>query len=993
MRDREIKAKKNREISVTKKLLLMMLSVVLLQGALFLAALFLQGGPSHFREFACQSMGDMVNSRTTQLKNRLQSSSRDVAQFAAEIDEKLTSFCGDVGVSLTALGDDEDISQEAIGYIADDLITMLHQTKMTGSFLILGKGEEGEQSVNYPGFYIRDLDPVMNTSTGDILVERGSGDIAASLGLALDSRWTARFRLENDQTGAFFFQPSDAARKYQNYKSSALGYWSLPFRLNKDESKIITYSVPLLDKEHNVYGVLGIEMTEDYMREQMPGSEIVSDKSGIYSLAVTDRRRREFTPLVYSETPAEELGPLIVFSEDSYADRVYDVQDSMYFACEGSLDLYERESPFYGTRWCLLGLSQEKSLFRASNSLILSVSVAFCIAITAGILGVIHNSYSFTKPIMELSKRIKNSSERERLVLEPTHIKEIDQLEQAVTEMNQRVRENASKLSTIVDLVNLPLGAIEYDSASQWVFCTKQAYELLDMKMVVHYDSYILRDDFMDFLMNNNLMELLEDGRILDYKERAASGGEERWLRFRTIEANKRILITVLDVTREIQEKRKLEYERDYDILTLLLNHRAFKERVRGCLRDEQVTKGAMVMWDLDNLKYVNDHYGHDYGDRYIQEAARIFAELISLKAVVGRISGDEFMAFVPLTSDKKQFVELIYELKRKLNHTELVLPNGDKIPIRASAGISWYPEDGKSYEELKKYADFAMYDTKSTMKGSVKQFDRKAFERDAILFEGREDLNQLIENGKINYVFQPIVSTQTGRAEAFEALMRPQFKSLQTPYDVMRVATAQSKLMEIERLTFQNALQEYKEQRQAFGDRKIFINSIPNQIISKEVYQELREQYGDYFRNIVMEIIESEQSDPACMDLKREWAEDFGGGIAIDDYGAGYSSETTLLYMMPTYVKVDMGIVRGISKDEDRQKLVKNLLSYTKARGIYVIAEGVETYQDMKTLIELGVDYLQGFYLGVPQKQVMDISAETSRKIRYIAFQKNTEA
>ena len=106
---------------------------------------------------------------------------------------------------------------------------------------------------------------------------------------------------------------------------------------------------------------------------------------------------------------------------------------------------------------------------------------------------------------------------------------------------------------------------------------------------------------------------------------------------------------------------------------------------------------------------------------------------------------------------------------------------------------------------------------------------------------------------------------------------------------------------------------------------------------------------------------MESEQADGEIMREKHEMAGRLGGGIAIDDFGSGYSSESTLLYMQPQYVKIDISIVRNIDDDEDKQSLVANFMSYTKARGIKVIGEGVETRAEMETLTALGVEYLQG--------------------------------
>ena len=107
-------------------------------------------------------------------------------------------------------------------------------------------------------------------------------------------------------------------------------------------------------------------------------------------------------------------------------------------------------------------------------------------------------------------------------------------------------------------------------------------------------------------------------------------------------------MVVVQDVTGDVLEKRKIEYERDYDVLTELLNRRSFRRSVEKALRSMPFQMGAMVMWDLDNLKYINDTYGHDSGDKYIIAAARVFQQLRQDGAEVARMSGDEFFSFLP---------------------------------------------------------------------------------------------------------------------------------------------------------------------------------------------------------------------------------------------------------------------------------------------------------------------------------------------------------
>ena len=240
------------------------------------------------------------------------------------------------------------------------------------------------------------------------------------------------------------------------------------------------------------------------------------------------------------------------------------------------------------------------------------------------------------------------------------------------------------------------------------------------------------------------------------------------------------------------------------------------------------------MMWDLDNLKYINDTYGHDYCDEYIKKAANILKQFTSNKnTIVARMSGDEFYVFIYGCHSKDEIRQIIEPIKNKMDTATLYLPDSGSIKIRASAGISWFPSDATDYSELIKYADFAMYTVKNTEKGKIAEFDKSLYSRDSFLLHSKEELNRLIENELVTYAFQPIVDARTGEIFAYEALMRPQSPTLRSPADVLRIAQAQSHLYQIENLTMFKALKSYLNFPDKVHKRKLFINTLPSQMLS----------------------------------------------------------------------------------------------------------------------------------------------------------------
>jgi len=568
------------------------------------------------------------------------------------------------------------------------------------------------------------------------------------------------------------------------------------------------------------------------------------------------------------------------------------------------------------------------------------------------------------------------------VVLAKTNIAEIDDLAISIGTLSSKVAESADKLSKIIGMMKIPIGAFEHDPNEDRVFCTAAFFSLARIDSLYNEGGYISSTVFYQILEK---LKKYPEPDMEDVYRFERGNGVIKWLRIKIQENGGKMLGVIEDVTREVLEKRKIEYDRDHDMLTHLLNRRAFEAEVTRILREEDVKIAAFIMWDLDNLKYINDTYGHDYGDQYIKDAAKVLSELAIYGGIVARMSGDEFYAFVYGYEDKQQISDIVEMIQKKLNNTSIKLPNGSELRIKASVGVAWYPEDSRNYYELIKYSDFAMYEVKSEDKGTIGEFDRKSYEKKYYLLHGNEELDNFIENELVDFVFEPIVDARDGKIFAYEALMRPKVPTLTSPENIIKLAGAQSKLYHIERITWFKAMEAFQRHREAFGDAKIFINSIANQVLSEKDLRLFEHKYARDLHRIVIEVTENEQANEDSIRKKQQIAERWKIHLALDDFGAGYNSEVILLALSPAFVKVEKTLIRGIDKDKNRQKLLETLISYSKDRNIKIIAEGIETKAEMDMLIEFGVDYLQGYYIGksnlIPQKLSPKIVYEIEEK------------
>jgi diguanylate cyclase (GGDEF)-like protein len=430
------------------------------------------------------------------------------------------------------------------------------------------------------------------------------------------------------------------------------------------------------------------------------------------------------------------------------------------------------------------------------------------------------------------------------------------------------------------------------------------------------------------------------------------------------------------------------------DPLTGILNRKTFEDKMRELFATPNQLKSAVLaVWDLDNLKYVNDTYGHPIGDEYILAFADCMRKFQKENVFFARRSGDEFITFIYGRTSKKELDMLVQELWDIIRTTNITLPNGEVFRLRASGGIAWYPDDAVKYEDLFSYADFAMYTVKHHRKGTVQAFEPKLYQANKILLQGQEAFNNLLDRQLVSFMIQPIITAQDGKIYGYEMLMRSNVDIFKSPSDILRVAESQSKLYDMELLTWFEAMKTFVEQikrKVIQADSHVFINSIANQKLQPDMLEAFQTIYADYLSQIVCEFTEEQQVDLEYTKDKQQIMRQWGALTALDDYGGGYNSESILLEITPDIIKIDRNLVKGIDVDDSRKQLVKNLVAYAKERNILILGEGVETKEEFHALLALDVDLLQGYYIGRPtyeggwseEKVCQEIKQRVSHKL-----------
>ncbi len=421
----------------------------------------------------------------------------------------------------------------------------------------------------------------------------------------------------------------------------------------------------------------------------------------------------------------------------------------------------------------------------------------------------------------------------------------------------------------------------------------------------------------------------------------------------------------------------------EFDFLTGTYTKRAFERKFQEKIKAYPNAVGGMLFIDIDNLKYINDNYGHDIGDKFILKMSEILNYFHEFDGMVSRISGDEFLVYLHDThGSEDELLEVFKGLYKYSENYEIMTPDGMAHKIRFTCGVSWYPKDGTDFTKLYKFADFALYEAKNNQRGSLFEFSEKAYDKQFFSIQNSDAINKFIEEKLIHFAYQPIVDLKTGEVFAYEALMRSKMENFKNPYEILRVATKQAKLPQLEALVAFTVYEDIAQNEEAIGGRKIFLNSIPSQVLDFEDGELLAKKYSKYFKQVVVEITEEENENQVNMDRKLEFCKHFGIGIAVDDFGNGFSNEVRVIEIVPDIVKIDMRLIQGIHKNSDKQYIVANIVKFCRDRGIKVVAEGIEEKEELEYIIKLGIEYVQGYYLGKPEFGYNDIPKNIKEEI-----------
>lgn len=422
------------------------------------------------------------------------------------------------------------------------------------------------------------------------------------------------------------------------------------------------------------------------------------------------------------------------------------------------------------------------------------------------------------------------------------------------------------------------------------------------------------------------------------------------------------------------QAREHLTYLAQFDSLTGLPNRSLLIERLDHALAAArtQGTRVALMYLDLDRFKLVNDTLGHEAGDLLLVQAASRMVGCLRASDTVARLSGDEFAVLLTGLHDVSDAERVGRKLLEQLCKPFVLL--GREASISASVGAAIYPDDGLESGELVRRADRAMYSSKNAGRNEFHFYDEAMSERVADRLGLQTELRAALEREEFFLVYQPKVELGGGRICGFEALLRWQHpqRGVVSPVEFIPVLEDTGMILGVgEWVIRQVARQVVAWQAQDLSVPRVAINLSARQFSSNELEGQLRAVLDDTGIDpslLELELTESMlMQDPDAAATQLERIRGFGVRLSVDDFGTGYSSLSYLSRFALDALKVDRAFVRDLATSPDDLAIAQAIIGLAHSLKLKVVAEGVETTEQLDLLAQRGCDEIQGYYFSRP--------------------------
>ncbi len=535
--------------------------------------------------------------------------------------------------------------------------------------------------------------------------------------------------------------------------------------------------------------------------------------------------------------------------------------------------------------------------------------------------------------------------------------------------LNQKYKMATEGTNSIVWELNLD---------TEELIMSENILEIVSHKIKLQENYKLLIDQLIEKKSKVSLIKEVRDYIKGDLKELNfqipinVRNNEKKWFLIRgkkILDENKKfykIHGLLIDMTKTKEQESYIEYLANYDSLTGLANRMKLTKRLSEALEEKQ--SGAILLFDIDNFKSINDTLGHIYGDRLLKEIALRLNSLRSENTIISRLGGDEFLILRIGSQNYDEvlkFVDEIWILFRK----DFVV-DGIRNKINISLGISCFPADSQNVEQLLMNADTAMYQIKHKGKNDFIFYDESMKDEMQYKLEVESILEEALREDGFKLYFQPQVKLESGEIIGFEALLRLKNYEIY-PNVFIKIAEETGLIVEIGRWVAKEAVNQLVVwQKKGLMGKPIAINFSSEQLRDKGFIQYLKQLLWKNdldTKQIEIEITESilVENNPETL-LFLNALKKSGFKIALDDFGTGYSSLNYLTFLPVDKVKLDKSINDKFIIHENMD-VMNSLIMLVHSLGLEIIAEGIEEWEKFEQLKNSNCDIIQGYLFSRP--------------------------
>lgn len=679
--------------TIFRMFLFPLIAIMLLQGVITIGTLVVKQTAKTLEEYSANMLNRLVENRGVVLQNDMNQRWASIRTQEDLFEGVLEQYLNSKNMSLNSLLNSGERKQELLELLFPECLEILQNNSTTGLFLILtepGAPAAGE----FDGFFIRDSDRnTINTSHTDLLLERGSKELSRAWDIPLDTSWTPHFHMDGqgeNQADSYFYEPWRAGMDYPDADTADLGYWSLPFYLEKDRvdsHEMITYSLPLRYKGAT-YGVLGVEISVRSLYDYFPVAELNDSQQSGYLLAVRSDDGN-YKPLAGKGILYDLLRPLesgFGLEETGYGAlcRVRETRwnDQGVYAVVRPLKLYSNNVPYEYTDWALLGLDTEMDLFGMSRQLYFWMVIAVLIGLGFGILGIYLAVRHLTRPVKRLADCISEGSEGLHNYT-PPNILEIDALYDVVVDLTRQQKKAQDILLEEKERYKVALESstdtfFSYDLHSQMLDIVNHPSEN-GQRLCPQTEICFIKPEYIygeDLAAATEDVQRDPDSPYAEFRMRWPGESEFIWvaLSAKAVYNSDGQRWKLVGSIRNIQNQKEREAEQyrksTTDGITGLYSFSGGMEQIIRRRKDQP--EGVMICLYMSQLKQTCEKNGIVFGDMILEELGLMlrescleFTERTGSRTVALRLNRDEAVLWLAGT-DQAQAAEFTEQFLKK---------------------------------------------------------------------------------------------------------------------------------------------------------------------------------------------------------------------------------------------------------------------------------------------------------------------------------------